>query len=65
MQGAPGPLLKDRHAAPHGDAPLVPEPADGLGSSTLPDTGLGDSGFDPDKRKPRDLDAPRYVGGIR
>ena len=45
------------------DLPL--EASDGFGTSTVPSTGFGESSFDPDKRKPKDPDAPRYVGGIR
>jgi hypothetical protein len=60
-------LLRDRHPA---QAPSAFDPGatNGFGPSTLG----GESGFsestllDPDKpRKPRDPNAPRYVGGIR
>ncbi len=58
-------LLKSRNAAAAGPANSPLEPSDGFGASTVPGTGFGESGFDPDKRKPKDPDAPRYVGGIR
>ena len=35
------------------------------GTSTFGDTGFADSQLDPAKVKPRDPNAPRYVGGIR
>ena len=66
-------LLRDRHpvqapAAPQAAAAFDPGATSGFGASTLG----GESGFsestllDPDKpRKPRDPNAPRYVGGIR
>ena len=58
-------LLKSRHAPASSPADTTLEPSDGLGTSTVPGTGFGESSFDPDKRKPKEPDAPRYVGGIR
>jgi hypothetical protein len=58
-------LLKSRYAPAAAPADLPLEASDGFGTSTVPSTGFGESSFDPDKRKPKDPDAPRYVGGIR
>jgi len=58
-------LLKSRHAPDTVPADSSLEASDGFRTSSLPGTGFGESGFDPDKRKPKDPDAPRYVGGIR
>ena len=49
-----------RHPAPD------PNATGGFAASTYGETGFAESTLDGDKpRKPRDPDAPRYVGGIR
>jgi hypothetical protein len=58
-------LLANRHAPAAAPADSLLEPLDGFGTSTVPGTGFGESSFDPDKRKPKEPDVPRYVGGIR
>jgi hypothetical protein len=43
-----------------------PAPASGsFGSSTFSESGFAESTLEGDKRKPKDPNVPRYVGGIR
>ena len=55
-------LLKDRTHA----AAAAQPPASDFGHSVMPESGFADSILEPGKTpKPRDPNAPRYVGGIR
>lgn len=57
-------MLRDRPPAAPIEAPEPP--ASGFAHSIFGESGFLDSTMDPEKaRKPRDPNAPRYVGGIR
>jgi hypothetical protein len=61
-------LMRDRSQEAAAVAPAVPDPnsTGSFTASTFGDTGFADSLSEPGKAaKPRDPNAPRYVGGIR
>ncbi|MEO5670940.1 MAG: hypothetical protein ABIR26_09650 [Ramlibacter sp.] len=63
-------MLRDRSqaaaAAPAPNVPAAaPNPAGSFGASTFGESGFAESTLEGEKRKPREPDVPRYVGGIR